>query len=113
MTDLLRELGRWYILDDENNIIKCDMLTWARWLAENENRRIVNWTQITSEILVSTVFLGLDHRLYGKGPPILFETMIFGGPLNEHMWRYSSWDDAQTGHAAAVHKCRKQRVKPS
>jgi hypothetical protein len=42
--------------------------------------------------------------MHGKGPPILFETMIFGGPLHEYCWRYASWDDAQAGHKAAVRK---------
>jgi hypothetical protein len=104
--DPFRELGRWHILDADNNIIECTMLTWARWIEEDTGRRTVGWTQITSEVTVSTVFLGMDHRLWGKGPPLLFETMIFGGPLDEHMWRYSSYDDAQTGHAAAVRKAR-------
>jgi hypothetical protein len=30
--------------------------------------------------------------------------MIFGGPLDHETWRYSSWDDAETGHPAAVKK---------
>jgi hypothetical protein len=55
------------------------------------------------------VFLGLDHRFGGSGPPLLFETMIFGGPLDEEMWRYSSWDAAEAGHAAAVRKAREAR----
>lgn len=29
------------------------------------------------DIMVSTVFLGIDHNHTSKGPPILFETMIF------------------------------------
>jgi hypothetical protein len=28
---------------------------------------------------------GLNHR-FGPGYPILFETMIFGGPLNGEQW---------------------------
>jgi hypothetical protein len=94
-----------WILDAENHTVEVDLITWAMWL-ENGGNRIVAYTQITSEIEVSTVFLGLDHRFFGEGPPILFETMIFGGPLNYEQWRYSSYDDAQTGHTAAVRKAR-------
>jgi hypothetical protein len=94
-----------YILDADNQIVESDFMTWAMWL-EDANR-IVGYTEITSECLVSTVFLGLDHRFFGKGPPLLFETMIFGGPLDHETWRYSSWDDAETGHAVAVRKARK------
>jgi hypothetical protein len=41
--------------------------------------------------------------------------MIFGGPLDEYQWRYSSWDDAEAGHRAAVKKARAAqhtKVKP-
>jgi len=94
-----------YALDADNQIIEIDdLIAWGRWL--QDANRGVGYTQITSEIEVSTVFLGLDHRYFGEGPPILFETMIFGGPLDQSMWRYSSWDDAETGHRVAVAKAR-------
>jgi len=50
---------------------------------------------------VSTVFLALDHAHDG-GKPVLFETMIFGGPLNEEQYRYCTWDEAVVGHREAV-----------
>jgi hypothetical protein len=100
------DLGCWYILDADNRTVRVDMLTWALWFEETTNR-IVDYTQVTSEITVSTIFIGLDHRFFGDGPPILFETLVFGGPLDGQGQRYSSWDDAQTGHRAAVRKARK------
>jgi hypothetical protein len=98
-----------YILDSERRPTPVDVSTmdgltaWAEMMGRDANRT-VGYTQITSEIMVSTIFLGLDHRYSGDGPPLLFETMVFGGPLNESMWRYSSWDDAEAGHRAAVRK---------
>lgn len=53
-------------------------------------------------ILISTVFLGLDHSFSTEGPPILFETMVFNGPLHGDMDRYETWDAAITGHEATV-----------
>lgn len=50
---------------------------------------------------VSTVFLGLDHN-WGSGPPLIFETMIFGGKFNEYQARYSTWAEAEEGHARVV-----------
>lgn len=94
-----------YILDADNNVIETDLITWAIWL-DNLGNRTVGYTEITSECFISTVFMGLDHRFHGKGPPIVFETMIFGGPLDQHTWRYASYDDADTGHKAAVRKAR-------
>lgn len=97
-------MSKFYILDADNHAVPSDLMEWARWF-DDANRRI-GYTEITSQIYVSTVFLGLDHRHFGGGPPILFETMIFGGPLDQSQWRYSSWDDAEAGHRAAVRKAR-------
>ena len=96
-----------YILDADHRPVEVSLIEWATWFDDIKNR-LVNYTQITSQISVSTVFIGLDHRFLGKGPPLLFETMIFGGPeeIDQYQRRYSSWDDAQTGHAAAVRKAR-------
>jgi hypothetical protein len=93
-----------YVLDADNHVVEADISAWGEFM-ENDSRR-VSYTQITSEIEVSTVFIGIDHRHYGKGPPILFETMIFGGPLDGQEWRYSSYDDAQTGHEMAIKSAR-------
>lgn len=51
---------------------------------------------------VSTVFLALDHNYFG-GPPLLFETMIFGGPEDqEFQERWSTFQGAKAGHEAIV-----------
>lgn len=49
------------------------------------------------EVQVSTVFLHMDHSFNG-GPPLLFETMVFGGLHDNHQVRYTSWDEAEKGH---------------
>lgn len=54
------------------------------------------------EAVVSTVFLVIDHRHFGDGPPLLFETMIFGGARDSYQVRYSTWDDAAAGHKEIV-----------
>lgn len=96
---------RYYYLDSDNHLVGThEFLEWARWF--EYTNRVVGWTQIVADVHVSTVFLGIDHRHFGDGPPIVFETMIFGGALDQDMWRYSSWDDAEAGHKAAVRKAR-------
>lgn len=47
---------------------------------------------------VSTVFLGLDHSFGIGAKPVLFETMVFGGPLDGEQERYCTWDEAEEGH---------------
>ena len=48
------------------------------------------------EVSVSTVFLW--------GHPLLFETMVFGGKLDQEQKRYSTWEEAERGHAAMVER---------
>jgi hypothetical protein len=48
----------------------------------------VDETDINDDVYVSTVWLGLDHNWGGR--PHIFETMVFGGPLNEQLERYST-----------------------
>jgi hypothetical protein len=52
---------------------------------------------------VSTVWLGINHQ-WGEGPPIIFETMVFGGPDDGDQWRYSTEKEARDGHAVIVHE---------
>lgn len=51
---------------------------------------------------VSTVWLGLNHQWSSEGPPLIFETMIFGGHLDGAQWRYTTEQQARVGHAAAA-----------
>lgn len=99
-------MGMYYILDEENHTVEVDALTWAKFI-ETASNCIVDYTEVTSGCVVSTVFLGLNHRFISKGPPILFETLAFGGPMDGDGARYSSWDDAVIGHKSFVAKVRK------
>lgn len=106
-----------HILDDDNHVVEVSLMEWAMWVETTPiGRRCVGHTQVTSQIEVSTVFVMIDMNFYGRGPPILFETMIFGGPLHHYTWRYSSWDDADVGHKMAVKRAREaigQKVEES
>jgi hypothetical protein len=86
-----------YILAGKTPVECKDILTWGRWFEKAE--RHVGKTE-QDGITVSTVFLGLDHN-YGEGPPVLFETMIFGGDHNEYQERYCTWEEAEAGHEEA------------
>lgn len=62
---------------------------------------------------VSTVFLGLDHRFGGAGSPVLYETMIFGGPLDSEQHRYCTRAQALEGHAFEVARVRLAQTPPA
>jgi hypothetical protein len=48
---------------------------------------------------ISTTFLGIDHApRTSSGPPIVWETMIFGGHFDGIQERYASREDALIGH---------------
>lgn len=53
------------------------------------------------DVTVSTVFLWLNHG-YDGGPPMIFETMVFGGPLAGDCERRSTWEEAEATHAEMV-----------
>lgn len=94
----------YYILDERGEPVPCpDLLTWARWF-EVVHHRILTSTDVGA-FHVSTVFLGIDHAFHG-GPPVLWETMIFGAPkghpLDGYQERYTSRGEAIEGHARAV-----------
>jgi hypothetical protein len=90
-----------YILAGHQVVSCSDFLTWARWFETAD--RCVKLT-IQGDVRVSTVFLGLDHGWDDKGPPVVFETMVFIGDRDEDMERYCTWDEAEAGHARWVAK---------
>lgn len=84
-----------YILDDEGNPILCnDLIQWGQWM-ESADRTVAR--DEYNGVQVSTVFLGLDHS-FGRGEPVLWETMVFGGPLDQEQQRYTSRVAAVEGH---------------
>lgn len=94
----------YYILDENGSPVAADLMTWARWF-ENGNRRLA-LDDLGARGAVSTVFLGTDHNFRRQGEPVLWESMIFGGPLDQKQWRYTSRGRALRGHAALVKACR-------
>lgn len=90
----------YYILaeDGKTPIATQDMMLWAEWFGKNHPVHVATSHDEAKGIHVSTVFLSLDHNHWGEGAPVLFETMVFGGPHNEKMDRYCTWEEAERGH---------------
>lgn len=96
----MRTKGIYFILDGREPKEVNDILEWARWIEKNENK-VIKQTNLPNNILVSTVFLGINHA-FMDGPPILFETMIFGGEHNQYQNRYATYEEAEKGHEEAI-----------
>ena len=90
-----------FILHDHIPVEEPDLMKWGLWLQSNDTKVA---RESVGGVDVSTIFLGLDHS-FGDGSPLLFETTVFGGSLDQEMDRYATWDEAVAGHALM-----KQRV---
>ena len=96
--------------------VRCSMQECNLLLNDVEARRVA-FTDLGT-YSVSTVFLCLDHAMFG-GPPMLFETMVFGDGITEAddsivengMRRYSTWDEAEAGHNEMVAEIRRKQFK--
>jgi len=103
-----------YMLIDHTPVACGDAMSWAQYMEDRykqEQATGVDPWRVGSDMIderchVSTVFMGLDHRFFGDGEPVLFETMIFGGPLDQEQYRYCTWAEAERGHAGHVERAR-------
>jgi len=92
-----------YVLDDNGEPLQVDdVLAWAAWFETAHAARVVAQDELAGGVSVSTVFLGLDHNWGFGGPPVLWETMIFGGPHADWQRRWCSREEAIAGHAEAL-----------
>lgn len=78
-----------------------DSLEFSKWFGDTDQRR-VDYTEIIDDVYVSTVCLGIDHNHYGEGPPVIFESMAFGGVGDEKQDRYCTLEEAKAGHKKMV-----------
>ena len=91
--------GTYILVDGEPR--EADLMTWATWF-ESADRIIARTEQ--GGVMVSTVFLGVDHNFSPEGAPVLWETMVIGGPLDGEQEYYTSVAAAQDGHEKTVER---------
>ena len=92
----------WYTLDKDKNPVPLDfdkMLNNPALQMSNSDRQVAHNT--IGKVRISTVFLQLDHQ-WGEGPPLVFETMIFGGEHDQYQERFHTWVEAEEGHKRAL-----------
>jgi len=99
----MRDPALWY----DRAGLPIDIHEWSR-LHSIEDYIRVGSTDV-GPYWVSTVWLGIDHRFYGEGPPVIFETMVFAkedrgtGSLPDlDCRRYCTESEALAGHQETV-----------
>ena len=95
----------YYILDADKKTVPATIQEVAPLFTDIDHKRVA-YTEFGSSD-VSTVFLFIDHGFGADRSPLLFETLVFGGPLANEMDRYSTWDEAVAGHEAMVARVKK------
>lgn len=117
-------MSEWYVLKGREVLPAPPMEEWASLWPKGSRGLVVgpdnpNGTthchvadETIKGVRVSTVFLGLDHG-WGGGPPLVFETMVFGGALADECERCSTYTEAEEMHARWVARVQEsQRVGP-
>jgi len=95
-------MGNYYLLDENNTPYEVTLEEFAKsdiWA--NRERNTIGRNEF-GDVLVSTVFLGIDHAFGDGDKPVLFETMILGGEFDGFQIRCSDWETAKKHHNQAL-----------
>lgn len=103
-----------WILNDQGEPEPCDdLMRWAVWFEQASMVRIIARDHLSGgRVMISTVFLGLNQNFHRDGPPLIFETMIFGGWCEGWQTRASTRAGALRCHAEALARARRYRWLP-
>lgn len=99
---------RKYKLSGKVAVVCHDLFEWGTWY-ETADRKVAR--DDIEGIIVSTVFLGIDHGFSADpdSDPLLFESLVFL-PDDEtgEMRRYFTWEEAEEGHSQIVDAIKEQ-----
>lgn len=88
-----------YRLNKDGSVSPCSVEEWAQdFEAERGGKRIR--LDDVGRVRVSTIFFGVDTAV--DGPPLVFETMIFGGAHDRWTTKTSTQAEAEQAHATAL-----------
>ena len=100
--------GMKYILEDKTSVLCYDIDEWIKFM--QTDRHIIK-KSATKNGLISTIFLALDHNFAFEGNPMLFETMIFYGPLDgRYQTRCSTYNESMIMHNKACSVCNSLKI---
>lgn len=88
----------WYRLKSDGTVSRCGTSEEGA-VAFNEDRCMAR-TEFTNGVVISSIFLGLDHSYSSIGPLVLFETMVFN--KTEDQYRFTGWEEMLVKHRELV-----------
>lgn len=101
-------LGRRYFVLEEDNctirplpvVCEADFIGWQKQAC---GRYRVDHALVSEkpEVMVVTLFLGHDDEP-PESPPQPWATIVWGGPLNNRLWQYTTLGKAKQGHWQVV-----------
>ncbi len=103
-------MGDYYILRD-GKPVEATFEEMANWREQHDEERKLR-QETVGDAWVSTVFLTHNHAYRDTDPPVLWETLVFDGKLDNLARRYSTRAAALRGHAAMVQRVRKSQGEP-
>jgi hypothetical protein len=97
----------WYVLDENHKPIPIKShYEFFDWKGNNKDSILVRQEYVNDHVFISTAFIGLDHRRLLSEKPLLWETCVFSAiypELEDSCFnRYSSYEQAVTGHTHAI-----------
>lgn len=99
-----------YILDSLHHPRPIDdEATWARWMARNATICLIGSDFITYTtgvgVFITTAFMGYQDEPE-TDPPSLWQTVVTSNQAADQIWRYTTADDARSGHDAVINRLR-------
>jgi len=93
-------MPHFYIVDNDDNLREVTSpIEWTVWRLSHDPRIMVSGL-LDEGCEVSTVFLGRAD--VPSDPPLVYETMVFGGILDGLTVQYASHAEAIDGHLKAI-----------
>lgn len=89
-----------YILENKKPVVCEDLFEWGIFM-EHGPKVVARTGFINSDVVISTVFLGINHQ-FSNGKPLFFETMVFNGEHDGYQTRCSTWEEAEAQHKVAI-----------
>ena len=100
----------YFRLDEGLNVVPTTLQEWCKGIESRDRiiaQNIILEDMTEGGLMLSTVFLGLEHGLDEQGKPLVFETMIL--TPNSHdvfCQRYATYAEAKNAHETLLEKVR-------